>query len=248
MSVPTATYFPYFLFWRQRHRLGLPLKRVRSLLYLLVVPALFAQPSPSDELWTAIKPIYAKTLEHPFLKGLTDGTLPPGRFHFYLQQDAAYLDAFSHALLDLAAKAPRRDWAETLRRHAKEAIAAEKKVAPAPMAPVNYAYTNHFRVAVANGTFAEGLAALLPCYWIYQEVGRVLVRKGSKRPAYQKWIDNYAGEEYAKSVRQVLAMFNAEAPKLTVAQRTRCRELFVLSARYEYLFWDMAWREEQWLP
>ena len=49
-------------------------------------------------------------------------------------------------------------------------------------------------------------------------------------------------------MRQVLTMYNAEAPKLTVAQRTRCRELFVLSARYEYLFWDMAWREEQWLP
>jgi thiaminase (transcriptional activator TenA) len=221
---------------------------VRTLFHLLLAPALFAQPAPSDELWTAIKPIYAKTLEHPFLKGLTDGSLAPARFDFYLQQDAAYLDAFSQALLDLAAKAPKREWAETLRRHAKEAIAAEKKVAPAPMAPVNYAYANHFRVAVTKGTFAEGLAALLPCYWIYQEVGRELVRKGSKRSAYQKWIDNYAGEEYAISVRQVLAMYNAEAPKLTLAERTRCRELFVLSARYEYLFWDMAWREEQWLP
>jgi thiaminase (transcriptional activator TenA) len=221
---------------------------VRTLFYLLLAPALFAQPAASDELWTAIKPIYAKTLAHPFLKGLTDGTLPPARFHFYLQQDAAYLDAFSQALLDLAAKAPKGEWAETLRRHAKESIAAEKRVPPAPMAPVTYAYTNHFRVAVAKGTFAEGLAALLPCYWIYQEVGRELVRKGSKRSLYQKWIDNYSGEEYANSVRQVLAMYNAEAPKLTAAQRARCRELFVLSARYEYLFWDMAWREERWLP
>jgi thiaminase/transcriptional activator TenA len=213
---------------------------------LLLAPALFAQ--PSRELWTAIEPIYAKTLAHPFLTGLTDGTLPPERFRYYLQQDAAYLDAFSQALRDLAAKAPSREWAATLRRHANEAIAAEKKLPPAPMAPANYAYVNHFRVAVASGSFAEGLAALLPCYWIYQEVGRELVRKGSKNPEYQKWIDNYAGEEYAKSVRQVLAMYDAQAPKLTAAQRARCLELFVLSARYEYLFWDMAWREEQWLP
>ncbi|MFN0101317.1 MAG: TenA family protein [Bryobacteraceae bacterium] len=221
---------------------------MRTLLYLLAVPALIGQPAPSDELWKAIAPIYAKTLEHPFLKGLTDGTLPPGRFQFYLGQDAAYLDAFSQALLTLAGKAPNREWADTLRRHAAEAIASEKKAPAAPMAPVNYAYTNHLRVAVADGAFAEGLAALLPCYWIYREVGRVLIKKGSKNGAYQKWIDNYGGEEYAKSVRQVLAMYNAEAPKLTAAQRARCRELFVLSARYEYLFWDMAWREERWLP
>ena len=219
---------------------------MRTLCLLLLAPALFSQ--PSRELWTAIEPIYAKTLAHPFLTGLTDGTLPPERFRYYLQQDAAYLDAFSQALRDLAVKAPRREWAATLRRHANEAIAAEKKLPPAPMAPVNYAYVNHFRLAVAKGTFAEGLAALLPCYWIYQEVGRELVWKGSRNPEYQKWIDNYAGEEYAKSVRQVLAMYDAQAPKLTAAQLARTKELFVLSARYEYLFWDMAWREEQWLP
>ncbi|MEO6759579.1 MAG: hypothetical protein ABIO24_09005, partial [Saprospiraceae bacterium] len=118
---------------------------MRILVNLLFVPALFAQRAPSDELWAAIQPIYAKTLEHPFLKGLTDGSLPPARFQYYLQQDAAYLDAFSQALLDLAAKAPHREWAETLRRHAKVSITSEKKVAPAPMAPVNYAYVNHFR-------------------------------------------------------------------------------------------------------
>lgn len=227
---------------------------MRTLCLLLVAPALLAQ--PSRDLWTAIAPIYAKTLEHPFLRGLTDGTLPQPRFQYYLRQDAAYLGSFSRALLSLAAKAPRQEWSETLTRHATEAIEAEKALhrtllkdtRPAPMAPVNYAYTNHFQLAVERGTFAEGLAALLPCYWIYQEVGRELVKKGSKDPGYQKWIDNYAGEEYAKSVRQVLAMYDAEAAGMTAAQRDRCRELFVLSARYEYLFWDMAWREEQWLP
>ncbi len=219
---------------------------MRKLLLLLILPALTAQ--PSAELWKAIEPVYAKTLAHPFLRGLTDGTLPERRFRYYLQQDAAYLDAFSAALLELAGKAPRPEWAVTLRRHATEAIAAEKKLPPAAMAPSNYAYVNHFRVAVAKGPFAEGLAALLPCYWIYQEVGRELVRKGSKKAEYQKWIDSYAGPEYAKSVSEVLAMYNAEAAKMTAAERARARDLFVVSARYEYMFWDMAWREEKWPP
>ncbi len=116
------------------------------------------------------------------------------------------------------------------------------------MAPTNYAYVNHFRAAVAKGTFAEGLASLLPCYWIYQEVGKELIRKGSKNRDYQQWIDTYASPDYAKSVNEALAMYNASAPKLTAAQRAWARELFVLSARYEYMFWDMAWREESWPP
>jgi len=204
---------------------------VRTLCLLILSVALPAQ--PAKDLWTAIEPIYAKTLQHPFLTGLTDGTLPKERFTFYLQQDAAYLDAFSQALLDLSQKAPDKQWAQTLRRHAKEAIAAEKKLPPAPMAPTNYAYVNHFRHAVATGTFAEGLASLLPCYWIYQEVGRELVRKGSKN---------------AKSVAEVLAMYNTAAPKLTPAQRANAKDLFIKSARYEYQFWDMAFRQEPWLP
>lgn len=219
---------------------------MRTLCLLVLSVALPAQ--PAKDLWTAIEPIYAKTLQHPFLTGLTDGTLPKASFTFYLQQDAAYLDAFSQALLDLSAKAPNKQWAQTLRRHAKEAIAAEKKLPPAPMAPTNYAYVNHFRHAVAKGTFAEGLASLLPCYWIYQEVGRELVRKGSKDPDYQSWITSYASPDYAKSVSEVLAMYNTAAPKLTPAQQANAKELFVKSARYEYQFWDMAYRREPWLP
>jgi thiaminase/transcriptional activator TenA len=116
------------------------------------------------------------------------------------------------------------------------------------MAPTNYAYVNHFRHAVATGTFAEGLASLLPCYWIYQEVGRELVRKGSKNADYQSWITSYASPDYAKSVNEVLTMYNTAAPKLTQAQRANAKDLFIKSARYEYQFWDMAFRQEPWLP
>jgi len=61
-------------------------------------------------------------------------------------------------------------------------------------------------------------------------------------------VDTYAGDDYAKSVREVLAMYDTVAPQLTEKQRARCKELFVISARYEYQFWDMTWREERWLP
>jgi thiaminase/transcriptional activator TenA len=225
-------------------------------LNLLLAPVLAAAPLTS-EMWAASQPVYQQTLAHPFLKGLSDGSLPESRFQFYLQQDALYLRAFAQALSLLAAKAPREDWAITLNQHAAGAIQVERQLhetllknAPrvTKMAPSNYAYTNHLLATAYQGTFAEGLAAVLPCYWIYWEVGKELKRRGSKHAAYQRWIDQYSGEEYGKVVRQVLDMMNAEGEASAPALRRRLVELFATSARYEYLFWDMAWKEEQWQP
>ena len=210
----------------------------------------------TDELWAGIQPVYAKTLQHPFLSGLADGTLPRAKFDFYLQQDALYLDTFSEAIKTLAAKAPRKEWQATLRQHAADAIEEKNQLhltllrgkTASEMAPSNYAYTNHLLAAVERGPFAQGLAAVLPCYWIYWEVGKELKKRGSKDPDYQRWIDQYSDESYRASVEQAIAMMNAAAGGLDPAARERARQLFTRSARYEYMFWDMAWRQEGWPP
>ncbi len=214
----------------------------------------------TDELWLGSKSVYDQTLKHSFLKGLVSGELPRESFLFYLDQDSAYLHVYGEALQALAKKAPRADWRRTLETHAKEALAAEQQLHTSilksygldkptgKMAPTNYAYTNHLLATVQRGSFAEGLAAMLPCYWIYLEVGRELEKKGSKNEAYQRWINQYAAAEYAKVVQQVLDMMNAATARLGVAEKARLKELFLISARYEYMFWDMALNREQWPP
>ncbi|HVE99809.1 MAG TPA: hypothetical protein VNA27_00500 [Rubrobacteraceae bacterium] len=42
----------------------------------------------TGELWRSIEGVYAEILAHPFLTGLTDGTLAEERFRFYVLQDA----------------------------------------------------------------------------------------------------------------------------------------------------------------
>jgi thiaminase (transcriptional activator TenA) len=217
----------------------------------------------TSELWADIHPIYTQTLDHPFLKGLIDGTLPRSRFQYYLVQDAQYLRVFGQTLSLLAAKAPRGEWAITLNRHAVDSIQEEQQLhasilrsygvsmeaaRAAPMAPVNYAYTNHLMVTAIGQRFAYGLAAVLPCYWIYLEVGKELKKKGSKNPEYQRWIDQYSSDEYGKSVQEVLAMMDAEGARLDPEALRAMKNLFRTSSRYEWMFWDMAWREEKWLP
>ncbi len=212
----------------------------------------------SKTLWPSAEPFYQKSLAHPFLQGLTDGTLPKEKFHFYMVQDALYLRAYSKALSVLAAKAPREEWALFLNKSAIECLEVEAalhgtwftkdELARASMAPTNLAYTNHMLAAIHQGSFAEGMAAVLPCYWIYWEVGKALVAKGSKDPRYQKWIDQYAGEAYGRSVQQAIAILDAASNGISAAERERMKNLFLLSSRYEYLFWDHAWRMENWLP
>jgi thiaminase/transcriptional activator TenA len=237
----------------------------RALLLLCATGVAFSHAAArfTDTLWGEITPVYRKTVEHPWLRGLVDGTLPRSRFEYYLLQDAHYLRVFSQTLNVLASKAPREDWAVTLSRHSIEALEVERqlhasllgqfgipkeRMRAAEVSPSGYAYATHLLAAAHRGSFAEGLAAVLPCYWIYWEVGKELKKAGSKNAAYQRWIDQYSDPAYGKTVAQVLEMMNTEAAALTDAQRARALRWFVVSSRYEYLFWDAAWREERWLP
>ena len=96
--------------------------------------------------------------------------------------------------------------------------------------------------------FHEGLAAVLPCYWIYWEVGKELQKRGSQDPDYQRWIAQYASQDFGRVVEHVLEMMNAEAEGLDAPSRDRLTKIFQTSSRYEWMFWDMAWREEKWEP
>src|SRR5262249_7879290 len=157
----------------------------------------------SAELWQSITPIYAAILDHPFVRGLTDGSLPREAFRFYAVQDALYLRDFARALSIAAARAPQDDWIIMFNEHAAGALKVERAlhesffaewgltpeaVAATPLAPTNQAYTSYLLAAAYGAPFHEAVAALLPCYWIYWEVGKALERTGSADALYTRWI------------------------------------------------------------
>ena len=84
------------------------------------------QTSFTDELWVSIAPIYAAILRHPFIAGLTDGSLPRERFEFYAVQDALYLREFARALAITGGRAPKDDWIIMLAEHAAGALRVER--------------------------------------------------------------------------------------------------------------------------
>jgi thiaminase (transcriptional activator TenA) len=215
----------------------------------------------STELWADITDIYDAILVHPFLLGLADGSLSQEAFSFYVVQDALYLRSYAKALAIIAGRAPETAATEMFARHAADVIAVEStlhgtlladlgidpEVADrARPAPTTLAYTSYLLATVHDGSYAEGVGAVLPCYWIYWEVGKELLRRGSPEPRYQRWIDMYSGEEFGDVVQSVLDVTDRLGPELAPAERGRVHQHFRATSRYEWMFWDMGYREESW--
>jgi thiaminase/transcriptional activator TenA len=217
----------------------------------------------ADELWSANEDIYRAILAHPFLRGMTDGKLDRRTFVRYLLQDAYYLHEFADALKAAAAKSPRKDWAELLMRHAQDSLAEElrlhesvfkefgvprseiENVEPLPDA---FAYASFVRATAHGGSFAEAMTAMLPCYWIYLEVGRELQKRGSPDPLYQKWIAAYGSASYASAVQDVIAIVNEVAERASDVERARMRALYRRGSRYEWMFWNASFDPRPWPP
>ncbi len=215
----------------------------------------------TEELWKSIEPIYAAILRHPFVTGLTDGSLQRESFRFYAVQDALYLRDFARALSLAGARAPRDEWIIMFNEHAAGALRVERAlhegffkefglapedVAATPLAPINLAYTSYLLAVAYGAPFHEAVGALLPCYWIYWEVGKELERRGSPDPLYARWIGTYASDEFGGIVRAVLECADTLAPRLQAPEREAMTRHFVTTSRYEWMFWDMGYRREAW--
>jgi thiaminase/transcriptional activator TenA len=215
----------------------------------------------TGELWRSIEGVYAEILAHPFLTGLTDGTLPEERFRFYVLQDALYLHEYARALSLAGVRSPDESALVMFNEHSAGAIIVERSLhegflkdlgiaqeeAEATEAsPTTLAYTSFLLRTATLGDYPEVLGAVLPCYWIYWEVGKTLLERGSHNPRYRRWIDTYGGEEFGALVEAVLDLADRVCEGLNSSQKARVKEAFVVTSRYEWMFWDAAWRLEGW--
>lgn len=214
----------------------------------------------TDELYQITKPIWDGIQAHPFVQGIGDGTLPLCRFAYFIGQDYVYLQDFSQVLAMGAARATCRADEPLFLRHAGTVHAVEaelhRDLAPSlglePKAllattpgPVTVAYTDHLMRAAWTRPYPVLVASVLPCYWIYREVGRKLALKVPEHPQYRAWIETYAGDAYGQAVEEMLGVANRLQPTLSPSEEMWARRAFWRSCRYEWLFWEQAWSLEQ---
>src|SRR5919106_403283 len=109
--------------------------------------------------------------------------------------------------------------------------------------PVTEAYIAHLQSVARSGTLSELVAAVLPCYWIYGEVGRRLYKGRPRQPKiYRQWIETYAGEAFWRPVREQIGLMDKLGAAANRAEKNRMNANFILSSRYEFMFWEQAYR------
>ena len=217
----------------------------------------------SDQLRRKAQPIWSAQLNHPFVIALGKGKLPERKFKYYILQDARFLGDLARVFAAAAQKAPDAESALRFAKLVEETIITErglhesygkrwkmtpKEMSSVPMAPTNYAYTRHMLTIAQSGTAAEATVVALPCAWIYCVVGNHLLRNGPPKVGhpYRDWLMLYASPEFAEVQRWMRTKVDRWAKDASAAERKRMEEAFVISSRYEWMFWEMAWKEEEW--
>lgn len=215
----------------------------------------------SQQLWQTGAPTYARILTHPFLNELTVGTLPRTAFAYFVVQDSHYLRAYSRALSLVSARAQDEDAVRMFALHASNAIDVERELHAALLGqldltsadvdaagskPITTAYMSYLTAVCATGSYAEAVAAVLPCYWIYRNVGRELLARSSPDPVYARWIETYGSEEFDAVVEAVLTVTDELGRDLGEAEKRRCHRHFAVTTRYEWMFWDAAHTQLDW--
>lgn len=217
----------------------------------------------SDHLRKLAQSTWDAQLTHPFVVALGKGTLPERKFKYYILQDARFLGDLSRVFAAGALRAPDSDSALRFARLAEETITVErslhenygkrwkmtaKEMSSVPMAPTNYAYTRHMLTVAHTGSAAEITVVALPCAWLYCVVGQHLLKQGppKKNHPYRDWLMLYASPEFAEVQEWMRKKVDQWAKTAGKEEKRRMEEAFVISSRYERMFWEMAWKEEEW--
>ncbi len=110
--------------------------------------------------------------------------------------------------------------------------------------PTCLAYVNHLLRAASEGDLGVAASALLPCPWTYHLLGEAVGRVEHR--IYGPWSDVYAGGFLEESVKAWRGFVDGAAEEASVGGKESMRRAFMLSSRYEFAFWDMAYQMERW--
>ena len=205
-----------------------------------------------------------EAVDHPFVHALADGSLDPERFKFYQMQDARYLEAFADAASLISTRCPDPDDKLWFIDAARLAVVVEGElhegygdelgygpddIRSLSLTPNNRAYQNHMLERAQRGTLVEAVAALTPCPWLYIELGQRLEREMGAVPddhPYAEWLEMYRDPDFHEYMDNLLARLQRFAEAADESAREGARTAFTTSVRYEWMFWNQAWTQQEW--
>lgn len=202
-------------------------------------------------LWAATGKVWDEIVNLSFVQELGDGTLDEDLFAFYLDQDAQYLVEYARALADCAAAAPntgaRVHWAggtvgainEESAMHRTWLLDRKRLGVPSP---ITMSYTHFLRAMCAGEDYVVKVATVLPCYWLYVEIGMLMLEKNYPEHPYHEWLKLYGGEEFKQEVQKSIALVEEAFSEAGPEQRVRAFRAYLIASAYEREFFDQAHR------
>ncbi len=198
------------------------------------------------EWWEHIRGIRHDIDELPFVRGLGDGTLDREQFLWYLAQDALYLRDYSRALAAASRLAPttaeQAFWAQGAQGSIEGEMQLHESWIPASAmgsgqpSVTTTNYLNHLLATAERGDYRVLIAAVLPCFWIYQDVGTRLHALSHPEHPYASWLDTYADKAFAESTAKAIDIVTRAASEADDATRLVMREAFRMSSAHERAF------------
>ena len=214
----------------------------------------------SDHLLEIGEPIWQAQKNHPFVVELADGSLDSDAFEHWIKQDYRYLQDYARlwALAGTKAREETRmtallDVAHTIlgtemdlhRSFAADYGISQDELEATEKAPTCVAYTNFLLRTAYEGSFAEIAAALYPCMQGYLDIADHMAELADETHEYTPFIDTYTGDEFREDVAWGRE-FVDDCWERYPGEREAMEEAFLMSAKLEYRFWEMAYTEEGW--
>ncbi|MEV4689207.1 bifunctional hydroxymethylpyrimidine kinase/phosphomethylpyrimidine kinase [Microbacterium sp. LWH3-1.2] len=197
----------------------------------------------SQRAWDASADVRAQVDAGRFVGGLGDGSLPREVFLRYLAQDALYLGEYSRVLARASTLAPTAQEQVFWARSAESAIVEERRLhethvesAASVPEPQMLAYTNHLHASGAS--YGELVAALLPCFWLYTDLGTRLAARRHDGHPYDDWLALYGDPAFAEATARAIEIADAAAREAGPRERARMNAAFARSMAHELEFFE----------
>ncbi len=213
----------------------------------------------SERLRRDAEPVWERIVNHPFVVELYEGRLPLEKFVYYVKQDYNYLVTMMRVFSILASKADYEtartaleiaygdatvEMENYLRLLDRLGIGLGEVLREEP-APTNTGYMSFLVSTCSLGSPLDCLVAVLPCFWTYQVIAETHRDRLRENPVqlYRDWASVYLSPEY----RGLVERLRSTVDRLWKGQGYEdLKRIFITASRYEYMFWDMAYRLEEW--
>lgn len=217
----------------------------------------------SDQIFNRVEPLWNAYLEHPFVKGIGEGTVDEEKFKHYMRQDYIYLIEYARIFSIGAAKAHdlkamtifsnllhgTMNYEMDLHRKyaAKFGISNDELEATEPSATVT-AYTSYMLNKAQIGGVENAIAAVLTCAWSYNFIGKELAKwpHATEHELYGDWVQMYSSEEFSKIAKDSIHLMDEIAAEKPEHELKTLEEIVVKTSNFEYMFWDMAENTSMW--